>query len=313
MANFIRNVKLVIGPFDEKDRSKDTSGKNEQEAMVFESTGLPEEARITFAVTKKGSLQVPVYNSVILYNLSDNMKTQLNQGYKDIRLSAGYLGNQQNLTLIGAGGLQAAVSRREGAIITTTLHYLDGVQGTTLGLINKSYDKDTQVTTIIKDVVAKMPGVTLGDLEGIDNKVGSKGLVISGGVRDVINRLAKQYAFSWTIVNNVFHARHDFSIETKLTYTIDERQNNVISITPGLPNSFVTFNSVDIVMLLQPNIDPMGTVILSSITNPELSGKWKIKTVKHQGDTHGGNFITTISCFPIDNMTIRKPTIKVAQ
>ncbi len=82
---------------------------------------------------------------------------------------------------------------------------------------------------------------------------------------------------------------------TGVTYTIDEENGMIGSPEFGKPSRRGKAPEVTIRTLLYPEIRPGHPV---KVASRDLNGTFKVKNVKHRGDTHGPDWMTEVEIIP---------------
>jgi hypothetical protein len=285
---FIRTVDLIIGPLTE-----DQGGGPVKSAYRIISTGDRNSLRVKFNV-KKTLLGAPNPSTIEIYNMSRASLERIKKSLSRVRLEVGYE-NAEN-TLLTQGAIKSIEVERQGADVITRIVLLDGWGGQIKGITNRTYGAKQSVADIVRDIASNMPGVTIGDID-VDGIIGRGGLTVSDRSADMLDRLAGQYGFSWSIQNGTFQAISDKRTLSRIV-EISSKQRNLIKAVPVLNGPEQIQTALEIQAILNPRVTPGHKVKLTSDLNPRLNGFYKVHEVDFDGDTGDQSW----------NMTIRSIT-----
>lgn len=299
MTNFIRQVQLFIGPLSEVQTPNTPNS-----ALVLSSTGQDDELNINFQV-EKNTMGTPNVCSIDIFNLSSATRQTISKVQTNFILQAGYLEGNLPLQTIAKGAIAATISSREGPNTRLTIKALDGAQGMGLGKFSKSYQKNIALSTIVKDVAQSIPGTEV-DASNINigtYQVGSGGLSLAGRSKDILDKLARQWGFDWSVQNRVFKAISDESSSGN-TYQISSQLGNLLHITPRIDNVLQIVTGVDILAVLDPRLQPYDKIQVVSTVAPELNNTYKITNLTHTGQIRDNVWTTQLQClFTLDQIT----------
>jgi hypothetical protein len=282
-----RQAELIIGPL------ADYEGKgNTNEALRIYSSGRPQDIRIQFSVTKTISGALNELDLSVT-NLKESTRNRIRGHLTRVEIKAGYLeGERAGLRLVSTGGVMSAVPVRSGADIVTNVSVLDGLGGTTRGVYRRSFGAGVPVSDIIKDVAKSMPGVELGRVDVVGT-LGASGRTFSGRSAELLDKLADQWGFSWSVQDGVFQAIEDtrsFSTIHVLSY----RDGSLREVRPLLSGPMQIQTGVEIVGGLNPDIRPGERVRVESSVNKSLDGTYTVHEHDLAGDTHGDEWSSTL-------------------
>lgn len=299
---YIRQAQLFIYPLSEA-----LGGGSAAQAIVIKSSGLSDDLRMTFRIEKNiGSLGMPNVFEITIYNLSSATKQLLSKQATNIELELGYEEGLAGVVKVARGGISTVASERDEGNIRTTLTCFDGLAGIAEANSGKSYVGSTIVAKIVKDLADDIPGVEVSELNiKLSNNLitGTKGRVLSGRTSCLLDKLAREYGFNWSIQLGVFKVLQDDFTQGNL-YTISTKAGNLMNASPRLDNVNQVINGVDITTILDPRIQPGDLVQLESTVNPVLNNTYVVTTITHVGDTHGDAWVSEIQCLLNDAQVI---------
>ena len=283
----IRQAELIIGPL------ADYEGKgNTNEALRIYSSGRPQDIRIQFSVTKTISGALNELDLSVT-NLKESTRNRIRGHLTRVEIKAGYLeGERAGLRLVSTGGVMSSIPVRSGPDIVTNVTVLDGLGGTTRGVYRRSFGGNVAVNEVIKDIAKSMPGVELGKVD-IPGKLGASGRTFSGRAAELLDKLADQWGFSWSVQDGVFQAIEDtrsFSTIHVLSY----RDGSLREVRPLLSGPMQIQTGVEIVGALNPDIRPGERVRVESSVNKSLDGTYTVHEHDLAGDTHGDEWSSTL-------------------
>lgn len=242
---------------------------------------------IEFDITKNTLTSANVCQ-VRIYNLSPENRNQLRYNISDfgkfrqIQLFAGY---GTSLTKIFTGNISQAWSVREGVNFITQIECYDGGFAFNTGFTDKSFPAGTPEKTVMQDMGASLPNVTLG---AVGNYTGvlSRGNTYSGNTMAMLKDLSSGGAF---INNGVLNILKDNEVIAGDNFKINASTG--LLGTPVLEESIARFE-----MLFEPKLDIGKTVSIESVTEQNFNGLYKITSVKHRGmisESVAGSVTTT--------------------
>lgn len=235
-------------------------------------------------------------------NLAPTTRSFFQAADVTVELQVGYDG--ELLTLF-KGGVRWCRSTHEGTEYTTTMQLGDGERNYSLSRVNRSYKEHTPVLTVLKDVAQSM-GLKLPTEVVVDSDLSNQfatGAVLSGKSRDELSRLLKPYGYEWSIQDGVLVVLKDVHVTNKNDpWPVGEAHGMIGSPAFGPPSAIrilksgktgkVKPPSMTVSNQLYPQINPGGSIRLTS--RDTNKGDFKVKQVRHEGDTHGKTWKTDI-------------------
>lgn len=293
-GSFIRQSQVFIFPLSE------ASGiKNKSSAIVLSSSGLDTELRIVFTVSKNlMAMGMPNTLQVSFYNLASATKQFLSKKSSAFLLEAGYKEGGVPLQTVATAGISSVISKREKEDIVTTIFGYDGQAGLAASVSSKAYQGVTQLKQIVADLADDIEGVEVSDAGLlIDESImtGSKGRVLTGRTSTLLQKLAREFGFSWSINNGIFKAVQDTFTSGDL-FVISSKAGNLINVSPRIDNIVQRVVSVEINSIFDPRINAGDLVRVESEATPLANGTYQVTNVTHVGDTHSDAWNTNITC-----------------
>ena len=144
-----------------------------------------------------------------IYNLSEKTRSYISEEHQGVELYAGYNPDEipavslfSPFPLIFKGSTIAVSSYREGVNWVTEIVAGDGNQEFLESTFQKSYKKGTAVSLIISEVCASVGVPFTSDF--IDaSAILTRGRVVNGKVKDILDKLADSYYLTWSYQDQV--------------------------------------------------------------------------------------------------------------
>ena len=267
-----RELEVYIGPFQE------WQGKpfNEKQSLKLVSNGNNDSLYISVNISK-GIISVRNTCTIQIYNLNENTRNALSRGLS-VNVYAGNEGEAKEL--VYKGGITRALTTRAGPNLITTISCLTGQAGLLLSKVSKSYTEGVEVAKIVQDLASTIPGVTIDPNDiAVEGNIGPSGFVFIGSAQNAIDRLAKQYGFSWNIEDGKFIARRDGSYMP--SNIILSENNGLRKVSPRTDGLFSFQKGVDIQAHYMPNISPWKSIKVKTALNKMLSGTYQCHQIDY--------------------------------
>ncbi len=270
MANqFLRQYTLSLG--------------NTQEVIYL--TGI----RVTFEIIKDMH-GFPNLGKFTLWNLSKTTRAKIQDEFTEVTFNVGY---GSALSLLFSGQIKNVTHIVDGPDNQVVMYAADGQQSFEQSYTNFALAKGAKIQDIITKVVKDFDGLELNNIIGVNND-GDKllGVSLSGPTPEILNELAREYNFNWSIQNGQVDI---IGSDAFIDLDVD------INAATGMINSpALTEIGADVTVLLNPSLIPGRTFTISSlgadvsignlffreIVPTEVEGRYKILKVTHTGDTH---------------------------
>jgi len=220
-----------------------------------------------------------------------------------VMLNAGYEGN---VKLLFRGDIRNIIPERSKADKIYTIYAGDGERSIKKSYFSKAFEKGTPIKEIILDVVASFKDTFTGDIKGINNFNNKLlGTSYSGASKDVLDKLALDYGFSWSIQNNKITIFRDDPANAENPVIILSRNSGMI----GSPS--VTEVGVDVIAQLNPALEvnnlikvesdfpsiQLASVYFRKIDRLLGDGIFRINKVVHSGDNRSLAWTSSITGF----------------
>jgi len=267
-------------------------------------TKVIEDLRIVFEVSK--SLRsFPNLAKIDIYNPNDDTVAFINGEDPLVLLSAGYSGN---VGLIFKGKLNNVFVNKQSEDRIVTMYAADGGRNWQQGTFNKTLSETIPINDVVKqlfDTLTDHEDIAIGPIQGLDLPADKLlGQTLSGSSKDILDMLAEDYNFTWSIQDGELIAVQGTRsvLGSVSTATLIKQSTGMI----GSPT--LTQIGADATSLLNPDLLPNSLFIIESdsaeiaVTGVQFlkvkrtigEGKYRAFEVLHVGDTHGGQWVTTV-------------------
>lgn len=261
-------------------------------------TGL----RISFEITK--SLRsYPNIAKIDIYNPNEDTISILTSENPLVTLNAGY---RNNLGLIFTGRVRNTFVNKIAEDNIITLFAADGKREWEESSFNKTLSENLNVSEIVNEVAktfTEIGDVTLGDLEGLEGPANKlRGQTLSGSSKDIMDMLADDYNFLWSIQDGELVTVNQDKVLSNLTSVLIKQSTGMI----GSPT--VTEIGAEVVTLLNPELLPnrlftiesesanfaLSNLEFRTVKRTRATGNYRAYEVIFTGDTHDVKWYSTV-------------------
>lgn len=242
---------------------------------------------------------------ITVYNLSESTRNLFSENTTGIEFWAGY---GDDLGMIFRGGWHKATSIfrhvQSGPDWVTEIETGDGLKEYQDTYFDKSYSKGTLITLVISDVAAAMGLPVSLDFAGFD--VLNSGAVFSGKAHSVLDDLANEYKFAWSIQHGSVEIVEpglpplsdavavllspDTGLVGRPTITKDGLEVNTLMMATIKPTRLIMVNPATVLTQLGSKQDAIKSGI-----KPSASGVYIVDRIRYHGDNFGGQFNCVIN------------------
>lgn len=269
---------------------------------ITDSFGLSriiKDLRVSFEVVKSVR-SYPNLAKIEIYNPNAQTLSYLEDKFSEIVFNVGYEGN---VRLIFKGQIRNIVDTRQDVDRVVTVYAGDGEQDWQNAIFNSTIDSNVGLSAVLEDIQATFPNTVSGDTSLVDipaDKLRPQSL--SGASKDILDRIANEYGFSWSIQDGAF----EFVPNDK---PISENEAVLINPETGMIGSpIITEIGADVTSLLNPSLQPnklftiesaanevvLGDLFFRDVTRTRAEGTYKVQEVIHKGDTHDNEWSSTV-------------------
>lgn len=215
--------------------------------------------------------------TIAIWNLTKSHRRQLGEEFDKIELKVGYREGGE-LSTIFKGTIEDVEHTKESGDVKSEMTCGDGNEGVQKGAVSKTFPAGTKPKSVIEYAVSEMPGVTKGEMKGIDDLPAYKRPVtVYGWAANELDKLGREHGFYWSIQSGEFEAVKSDQVLSGTT--VISKETGMI----GIPT--VTDKGVRVKALLNPNVSPGRQIDVRSEFLDEESGR-----DKRASDDGGGLF-----------------------
>lgn len=254
--------------------------------------------RIRFSVEKHLGSE-PNKADVAIYNLAQATRAAMEKRPVQVRLDAGYDGQRG---LVFVGDLRYGLSSREGADWVTKLQLADGDRAYSEARVGTTYAAGSLPRDAVQQT-AKALGLTLSSAlldAPVLNLALPKSLALHGHARDALTQVLRPRRYDWSIQNGALQVLREGDTRTNRAFLLSSDADGGTGIVGspeyGVPPKKGAPPTLNVKLLLYPGILPGD---LCRVKSREISGTFRAETVRHEGDSHGDDWTTTLELKPL--------------
>lgn len=258
-----------------------------------------EDLRVRFQLTKT-LLGYPTRGKVEIFNLSEQNVQRITKQYTTVLVEIAYAENEY--AQLFTSNIMNFYKDRQGTDSIFALILSGNAPAWNGSVFSKTYSEGVPVRSILEDVVGSFSGVLVGTILD-DSDWGAKlsGVTHVGATRDVLNKLARDYNFSWAIHDNQI----DIIPHDKV---LVDREVHVLTSATGLIGApTLTELGADFRSLINPDI-MLGRRVKMDSSVVQLGqeglefrkvrntadGLYKVMDLRYLGDTRGNEWYCDI-------------------
>jgi hypothetical protein len=268
---FSRQIEVLIYPVNELVGR--TLKMNKQNAIRLYSDGTQNTIRISFHV-EQNILSVPGFSSIKLYNLTPETRLLISTPGAwrcEINVGTETMGMQE---------------------IWCHANFIEKMTS----FQTQSWRAYCPMQDVLKDCATNLGVKWDSSRVDIPNLViGGGGFAFAGMTTDCLDKLALQYGFSWTIINDCLQILNDGRSFPR-SHLISYKNSVLLSATPSLDGPMKIMYAVLIRAYLNPMIWAGDYINLESQVNADLNGSWLVHSINFDGSTFGDDWTMTLDC-----------------
>ena len=242
---------------------------------------------------------------ITVINLSESTRNLFSEETTGIEFWAGY---GDDLGMIFRGGWHKETSifkhYQDGQNWMTDIETGDGLKEYQDTYFDRSYSKGTLITLVLTDIAAAMGLPVVNDFIGLDAL--NSGAVFSGKAHSVLDDLANEYKFAWSIQHGSVEIvspgmpplsdavavllSPDTGLVGRPTITKDGLEVNTLMMATIKPTRLIMVNPATVLTQLGSKQDAIKSGIKSN-----ASGVYIVDRIRYHGDNFGGSFNCVIN------------------
>lgn len=250
--------------------------------------------RVQFSIVKTLG-QHPNTCKITISNLAEATRASVQKKPLAIRLDAGYDGDLRRLF---AGDLRWAASKQDGATWLTELTGGDGDRAYRYGFASRSFRAGTDVKTVLAEA-AKSAGLriptSIAEARELLDQVAT-GITLHEPSRDALTKILKPKGLDWSIQDGSLQVLRSGEARPGSALLVSVDTGMIGSPEYGAPKKAGAAPVLSVTSLLYPEVSPGGTI---EVFSRSVRGFFRVEQVKHDGDTHGDEWTTTIEATAI--------------
>jgi hypothetical protein len=266
-----------------------TIGQRGERGFLFEGF------RVIFSITKSNE-PTPNSGTVSIFNLAEFSRNKIRNIGDAIQLEAGYREDEYGGRLVITADVLDIVTEQAGADIVTVVRLGDGIEFLKTVKDAYSFKEGTSVKEILRKI-ASAAGITLKSLDGVDDAAYANGFSEMGPLGDILDKLVGRLGAQWSFQNNELQITPKLGHNGSPVFRLSSETGMVGIPTRDVDTSVSTpqpqSDGWKVISLLRPELGPGDRVeIVSEIA--DASGIYHIQDVTHSGDTHQGDWTSTL-------------------
>lgn len=265
-------------------------------AGTLEITGL----RVQFRVKKTLSKE-PNECELSIYNLNEEHRRAVETKGLSVRIEAGYVGN---VAQIFVGDVRHAEHVREKADWVTRLQLGDGERAYRHARVSESFKAGNSLGSVFRKVADSL-GVDATKAQGIVDALQrqfTQGTSVFGKASTELDRLLSGTGLEWSIQDGELQVLSATGTTESALIVLNSETGLIGSPTYGTPEAASPNKAAQkpktlkIKSLLMPALRVGGRVRVEA---DSVKSDFKVQTLTHTGDTHGGDFYSEVEGVPL--------------
>lgn len=263
-----------------------------------------ENCKIKFEIIKSAK---PKENmaKIEIYNLAPETRRMITEEESICRILAGYSKNE-GLIEIGQGDISKIKHNRDKTEVVTEMYLAEGIRTTRTKPVSFGYGYDTnlKLSTILQEIT-KQTGKQFKTIDIDENKVITTGYSDVGSLDYVMNNLAVNFNFSWSMQNGIIFIKGDKSSTKREVLLLSPETGLILhpesvkKVSKKLEKSEITKmskKSRSVQCLLQPKLQIHDVIRLKSA---DINGLFEVVKITHNGDIRGNDWYSTLEIYSL--------------
>lgn len=266
-----------------------------------------ENSKIQFEIIKSKNAKENTAK-VEIYNLAPNTRKLITEQEALVRIFAGYAQNK-GLIEIGQGDISKVKHNRDKTEVVTEIYMAEGIRKIRDNPISISFSSKSKLklTNVLDNLRTKSNNQFVFRLIDVDdNKTIDNGYSDLGSLDQILNNLAMQFGFEWSVQNGIITIKgtkksvaNEIMLLTPSSGLILHPES-VKQVSRRLEKSSITkqdrkINSIQ--ALLQPHLQVNDIIAIAS---QDLNGKYEIQKITHKGDTRGNDWYSDMEVISLN-------------
>lgn len=255
--------------------------------------------RVIFEITKT-IRSYPNLARIELYNINNDTLRMLETKYTQIQFEAGYKGS---LRLLFKGQIRNVTDSRRDIDRIVTVYAGDGEQDWQNATFNKTLSSNIDLASVLRDIGSTFSDIFVGSTDDVSVPADKlRGQSLSGSSKDILDNLAEDYGFNWSIQDG------EMVFSPKESPPVSDEAILLTASTGMIGSPTITEIGVNVTSMLIPNLQPyklfkvqsvgsevsLGDLYFRDITKTKAEGTYFIQEVTHKGDTHDNEWSSVV-------------------
>lgn len=246
--------------------------------------------RITFSCEKTVT-STKNKASISIYNLKKATRDLIEKDDIQITLLAGYE-DESGEEILFRGDVTYVRHRIATPDIITEIEIKDGHIALRESRLSESFKPGTTIDKIVSKLGNSL-GVPVKEISSNLKESFSNGFSVVGPVKDSLDKILDKMDLEWHIIDGELEIldKHQPNTETAIVISsgsgLLSSPEPVITDSTALKGAKDSKKKLNVKSLLLPKLNPGRKIVLESIN---YEGIYRIETVNHSGDTHGGDW-----------------------
>ena len=274
---------------------------------------LIRDLQITFDVQLYAANNRTSNSAVVeVYNLSRESLGRLQDDFSYCSLSVGY--RDTGIQTILTGNITKVATRRSGTDQITRLFLGESYAALHHTRVKSLVAPGKTAEEVIEEIRKQMPGVVRGAYvcEGLDKRL-PYGYPLNGNPKAMLDRLCRERDWEYRVYLGALYVN---DVNSLVNNTVDEaplisQDTGLIdipyyesAIPQELPTAPKRASGVRFTALLNPSVEPGRLVQLETTVMPNLSGLYRVLSIRYYGDYRGNDWYMEVSANQLDNLVV---------
>jgi hypothetical protein len=250
--------------------------------------------RVQFSL-EKNLEKDPNTCEVTISNMSEATRAEVQRKPLHVRLEAGYDGQLERLF---AGDLRWAQSKLAGTDWETSLSLGDGERALRHARVTRSFRAGIDVKTVLQETAASMGLRLPKSVQDAKELLGqfSGGLTLHGPSQAEMERLLKPRGMGYSVQDGQLQILRAGEARVEQAAIISQDTGLIGTPELGAPKEPGKPPVLTLTTLLYPRLTPGGRI---QVEARSVRGLFRVTMVRHEGDTHGDSWTTSMEATPL--------------
>jgi hypothetical protein len=250
--------------------------------------------RVQFSIEKHLKSE-PNACTVTISNMAEGTRAEVQRKPLKVTLAAGYDGE---LERVFTGDLRFAESKKQGVEWETVLQLADGDRAFRHARVNRSFRSGVSGKDVLSDLAnsfgLRIP-TSAADAKELTKQF-TGGMTLSGPTSREMDRLTASTGLTWSIQDGSLQLLRKGQANAGVAIPVSQDAGLIDVPEFGAPKQKGEPPVLSFRMLLYPGMRPGGRILMQS---RNVRGDFVVQRLVHTGDTHGGDWTTSVEAIPL--------------